>query len=204
MNSYDEEYYFICYKSAEDRPVLAAQENTATLTDISKIDSNKKISMRFFNGTANETNKSLFKKTPPDILFYGSDIVVKGNTHEEIKALDIPNLVTHPAIYIDQNDAKHGDYWFLNFTKKFDCWDRDRSFYAPDPLTGFGDIRHEVINYHLNSKILEKTKIDDRRLFKMGASTEGWIVAHKSIANLFKISGVELVLIRDFGTSFFP
>ncbi|MCD4504669.1 hypothetical protein LQR30_11190 [Chromobacterium piscinae] len=204
MKNYDDEYYFISYKSAEDRPVLAADEDTATLPYTSEKIPFGGRPLKFFNGALNKKNKHIFKKTPPDILFHGSDIAVKDDIYEKLSSMDIPNLAIHPAIYVDHNDVWHENYWFLTFTKKFDCWDRDKSFYAPDPLTGFGDIRYEVISYHLNSDLLDQTNINERTLFKMGATTEGWILVHKSLAGLFNRAGVELVPVKDFGTTFFP
>ncbi|NHR07350.1 hypothetical protein HA052_19355 [Chromobacterium haemolyticum] len=204
MNNYDSEYYFISYKSTESRPILAADADTATLAYTSEALPLGGRPLKFHNGAATSKNKHLFSKKPPEIIFHGSDIAVENEIYEKLSSIEIPNLVLQPAIYIDHNDVWHENYWFLTFTKKLDCWDRDKSLYAPDPLTGFGDIRYEVISYHLKKSVLDLIPISERKLFKMGATTEGWLLVHKSIAGLFKKTGAELVPVKEFGTTFFP
>lgn len=204
MNDYDSEYCFISYKSTESRPILSADAETAALAYTSEALPLSSLPLKFKNGAANDKNKHIFSEEPPEILFHGSDIAVKAETFKQLTSIEIPNLALQPAIYIDQNNVHHGNYWFLTFTNKLDCWDRNKSLYAPEPLTSFNDIRYEVISYHLDKATLDSMPLTERRLFKMGATTEGWLLVHNSIASLFKKTGVELVPIKDFGITFFP
>lgn len=204
MKNYHSEYCFISYKSANNRPILSADTETAALAYTSEALPLSSLPLKFNNGAANNKNKYLFNEEPPEILFHGSDIAVKAETYKQLTLIEIPNLVLQPAIYIDHNNVHHDSYWFLTFTNKLDCWDRNKSLYAPEPLTGFDDIRYEVISYHLDKATLDSIPLAERRLFKMGATTEGWLLVHSSIADFFHKPGVELVPVKDFGVTFFP
>lgn len=136
-------------------------------------------------------------ETPPDFLFEGCDVLVKTTTRNELLAYEIPDLSIYPAVYVDHNDVWHEDYWFLTFLNEFDCWDRERSVYNPEPLSILNV--YNVRCFHLNEKLLRETPIENRQLFKMGGALDEMIVVHSSMADLFKGTGATLVPISDYG-----
>ncbi|KMN37571.1 MULTISPECIES: hypothetical protein [unclassified Chromobacterium] len=204
MSHYDSEYYFICYQSAENRPILAADAATADLAYSSQALPASALPLQFINGAQTESNKGIFSDSPPEILFHGSDIAVKHAIYQRLAAMELPGLVPQAASYCDHKGQRHDDYYFLTFTRSLDCWDRSLSYYAPEPLSGFADLRYEVVSYQLCAQTLASIPLSQRRLFKMGATTEGWLLAHESIADILDRPGVTLVPVQDFGTVFFP
>jgi hypothetical protein len=139
---------------------------------------------------------------PPDLLFHGSDILVKDALREKLLSLEIPNVVLQPAIYVDHKDGWHEDYWYTTFLELFDCWDRTASSYRPKPVE-IDDVRlYNVREYSLNDELLEKVPLDSRRLFKMGGTLDGDVVVHVSLAENFRLSGAVLIPIAEYGVSF--
>ena len=139
---------------------------------------------------------------PPDILFSGSNIMVKSDVREALLPYEIPNLSMYPAIYIDHRDVWHEGYWFLTFIEKFDCWDRKHSKYREelDPLDD--DDGYYVRRYSLNDELLENTPLEQRRLFLMGKTMLPLVTVHRSIASLFERSGADLVPLLDWGVTY--
>ncbi len=70
----------------------------------------------------------------------------------------------YPAVYIDDENNWHDNYWFLNFYEELDCWDRKLSVIGED------DDEHEsaVYQYYLDAKILDGIPEEKRLLFIMG------------------------------------
>lgn len=139
---------------------------------------------------------------PPDILFSGSDVLIKDQVREAIWSLELPNLAIQPSIYIDHNSKWHENYWYLTFLELFDCWDRKNSIYRPKPIDVDGNLIYNVRQYSLDDDLLEKTPIDARRLFKMGGTLDGMVVVHQSLAKYFRGSGAYLVPIADYGVTY--
>jgi hypothetical protein len=103
---------------------------------------------------------------PPDVLFYGALPLVRQSIANRLADFDIPNLVMQPVIYIDHEDKPHEDYWFLTFTDKLDS---------------------------LNEKLLQQTPFSARRFFMTCDTTDGILTAHESLADLFRVRGVEVI-----------
>lgn len=204
MSTINKDYYFII-KAANDRiPSLTADEDTIQKPyDYQELPLGTK-PLVFYNGALDwqKSNRIKPMSPPPHILFNGSNIVVNDDIREKLLQIDIPYLAIQPAIFIDDKDHWHENYWFLTFTDRFDCWDRDKSTYDPDPLDQLGPPRYEIYTYSLNDDLLEKTPLKSRLIFKMGGTTEGNIVVHKSLAGLFNASGAVLVPIVDFGVTY--
>ena len=80
------------------------------------------------------------------------------------------------------------------------------------PINSHQEDNHECLrqgkafNVHtdsLNDKILEETPLSARRLFKIGGTADGFIVVHQSLADLFRVKGVDVVPILDDGVTYF-
>ena len=124
----------------------------------------------FFNG-GRDYQKKLGErplKIPPRILFDGSNPVVDSAIREKLLNYDIPNMFLHPAVYIHDDDKWYEDYWYMTFTKQFDCWDRKKSVYYSEPMTLGGSLSYEVSQYSLSEKILDEIPVENRLLFEMG------------------------------------
>jgi hypothetical protein len=134
---------------------------------------------------------------PPDVLFYGSNLVVCHEIADKLRDWEIPNLAIQPAIYIDHKKKWHENYWFLTFTAKFDCWDKANSVYRSKPMPETDPPIYGVSKYSLNEQLLNATLLSKRLLFKMGGTMDGKVVAHQSIVELFQVKGVDLVLVEE-------
>jgi hypothetical protein len=190
MSYYDQDYYFIVKDTNDERlPELAATDNTEKRLYQFERQPVGSGPLVFTNGWREDNLGSKVKETVADILFDGADFMVKSHIREQLLAYDIPNLAIHPAIYIDDRDVWHDDYWYLTFTDEFDCWDRNASNYNPKPMVVAGEKNFNVRSFSLNVKLLDETPLEDRLLFKMGATIDRYVACHKSLAPIFR--GVE-------------
>lgn len=112
------------------------------------------------------------------------DKVIRG----KLLDFDIPHMYLHPSVYIHNDGKWYEDYWYMTFTEKFDCWDRKTSIYYPEPLTLGGNL-YEVHTYNLDDSVIDKTPENNRLLFKMGGTTDGKVVCHQRLLNIFETNG---------------
>jgi hypothetical protein len=197
------EYFFILEPEDERIPFLTPDEDTSAKQYDWEMQPLGAKPLIFYNGAYEiQQRKRIVPINPPlDILFSGNNLVVVDRIAYRLRDLEIPNFAIQPAIYIDHKDNWHENYWFLTFTTRFDCWDRESSTYEPEPHDTEPPL-YSMYTYSLNEELLQKIPLADRRLFKMGGTTDGFIVAHKSIVNLFRVKGVDIVPISDYGVSY--
>lgn len=157
----------------------------------------------FFNGASDYQRKLGIQmiKVPPQIVFEGSNLVVDDVIREALLGRNFPNLHIHPAVYIHDDGKRYDNYWYLTFSRKFDCWDRKTSSYHPRPISFGGEDTYEVVDYHLSDEVMDATPIEQRLLFKMGGTNAGSIVCHESIVQFFgagQASGADIVRIDKY------
>jgi hypothetical protein len=107
----------------------------------------------------------------------------------------------HPAVYIDDNDKWHEDYWYLTFTKIFDCWDRHTSDYSNISTINLNNLEYyNVFNFSLDEKKIDTAGSAEKVLFKMGGSIDALVTCHKSMVSLFSsgANGTEIIPIAEF------
>lgn len=203
MGKFDEDYFFILKDPDERMPEMTPDEDTSRKPYTSKLLPLHTKPLIFYNGSLDyqKHNRIPPIDPPPDLLFDGSDILVKDDLREKLLPREIPNLAIQPAIYIDHKSNWHEDRWYLTFLELFDCWDRNNSTFDPEPHT-FGGERYDIDTYSLNDDLLGKTPLESRRLFKMGGTTVGFVVVHFSLAAHFRRSGAVLVPIAEYGVSY--
>ena len=187
MNDYDQQYYFVRSADNDSLPDLAPDVNTEDRDFRYQKQSVGSAPLVFINGAKEFQKKGRIPrmKVPPDILFDGSNLVVRSRIREALLEFDIDHLHMHPAIYIHDDGKWHEDYWYMTFTEHFDCWDRVNSDYEEEPLTMGGMDMYSVYEYSLNKELLDKIPLEKRLLFKMGGTQDGFIVCHRSLARLF-------------------
>lgn len=93
----------------------------------------------------------------------------------------------HPAVYIDDRQKWHDDYWHMTFTNPFDCWDRLDSEYDQDspPIELLEVNYYNIYNFSLDVKAIEGRTLKDRLLFKMGGTMQAHVTCHRSIISAF-------------------
>jgi hypothetical protein len=203
MTVFSKEYFFILQPEDERLPDLTGDEDTVAKQYDWEIQPLGAKPLIFYNGAYDFQKRKHITPTnpPPEVLFNGSNLMVIDRIANKLWDMEIPNFAIQPAIFIDHKDNWYENYWFLTFTTRFDCWDRQDSTYEPEP-SGTVPPLYEVYTYSLNEELLQKTPLVERRLFKMGGTSDGFIVVHKSIAGLFRVKGVDVVPIADYGVSY--
>lgn len=202
MTDYDSEYFFILKPDNDRLPSLVPDTNTEDRQFRFQAQPMGSAPLIFVNGWKEHDKQKRVAGLTPDILFPGADLIVRTPIREKLLAYDIPNLSIHPAVYIDDEDKWHEDFWYLTFTEMFDCWDRETSDYDQDepPIRLGGYELHQVYSYNLNKELLDRTPLQDRLLFKMGGTLDGYVVCHKSLCSIFRAGagGAELQSVADY------
>ena len=205
MSKYDDQYYFIEKPQEESLPSLTPDANTEVRHFRFERQPVGSPPLVFINGAAEYNRKRGLKSIgiPPGILFEGADLVVRSSIREALLQYDVPNLHMHPAIYIHDDGKWYEDYWFLAFTAAFDCWDRSASVYDKEnPPVQLGGLELErVYTYSLNERLLDEAPLEQRLLFKMGGTLDGYIVCHETLAKHFRAgeaTGAKLTLVSEY------
>ncbi|WP_145648832.1 hypothetical protein [Pseudoduganella lurida] len=200
MKNFDEDYFFIMEELNESLPSLTATEETVERNYSFQPPPPGSSPFFFFNGAREFKERRGIPPTTqmPNILFNGTNLVIRTHLRDALLAMEIPGLFMHPSVYIDEKDHWHEDFWFLIFPKRFDCWDRKKSDYNPDPIRLGGFNLHSIYAYSLDKEKLNDTPLNQRLLFKMGETQEAYTLCHKSLAHIFRDSGTRLITIAGF------
>lgn len=203
MKNYDQEYFFIRKKDDDTLPSVTADENTVDRNYSFEPQPYGSAPFMFFDGGADYARKLgiVPSKEIPDILFNGTDLLVRNHIRDALIALDPPGLHIHPAVFVDAYKNWHEDYWYLAFPERFDCWDRKLSHFEDDPLELGGFKLYSIYTYALDAAVLDQIPLNQRLLFKMGGTLDAFIVCHQDIAAIFRgngNSGARLVSIPDY------
>lgn len=195
------EYYFVLYDRDERDPIATPDKDTANKPFESEVLPPFDRPLVFFNGARDyqKANGISPLSPPPEILFCGSDLLVKTALQKALVPMKLPGLAIQPAIFIDDKGDWHEDYWYLTFLSMLDCWDRTTSTFFPDRVQMDGIQAHSVHTYSLNEQVLSELPLESRLLFKMGGTSDGFVVAHKSIVDLFRRPGSAIVPVADYG-----
>jgi hypothetical protein len=200
MSTFDKDYYIIVLHDDDTIPELTPDVDTVKKPFTYAVLPLGGKPLIFENGALDwQMGRNVTPMDPPpSVLFYGAHLIVHDEIAGKLRDMELPNLAVQAAIYIDHKKKWHENYWFLTFTAEFDCWDREHSDYDPEPISDTDPPMYEVSKYSLNEQLLEKTPLSERLLFQMGGTTVGKKFVHKSIADIFRVEGVDLVLVEDY------
>lgn len=128
---------------------------------------------------------------PPQVLFDGHNPLISTELRDALVALTIPDLITQPACYVDEWGDTHGGYWRLAFKRRRHCLQRWR--------LGRDATREAREELRMASAFLEANSLSQRLLFQVSDEEEGFVVAHRGIADMFGgLSGVQVLALRDY------
>lgn len=184
MSKFNDEYFFVMRPRDNDRlPFLVPDTNTEDREFRYKAQPFGSPPLVFHNDLEQEDIKAGMRTVVAPILFAGTDLVVASSIREQLLHMEVPNLSMHPAIYIDETDHWHEDYWYLTFTDRLDCWDRVHSTFDDEepPIKLGGYELFEVYRYSLDEQVLDRLPLQQRLLFKMGGTTTADVVCHASV-----------------------
>lgn len=187
MRNYDDEYFFIEEVEDERLPALLPDSNTEDRTFRFEAQPVGSPPLVFRNGAHDvQRRRRLSPLRPvPDVLFSGANLVVRTKIRDALLGINVPHLSMHPTVYIDEDNKWHEDFWYMTFTQTFDCWDRKSSDYKATPLTVGGAKLYSVYSYRLDADVLDQVPLEQRLLFKMGGTQDGYIVCHTTMTKHF-------------------
>ena len=202
---YEREYFFIQPPASSPRvPFLNPDLNTSRRNYSFEALPLGQAPLTFQNANSAENRLRGIRSATTDVLFDGTDLVVRDKIRKRLLDYEIPHLHVYPAIFIDDADKWHEDFWFLTFTERWDCWDRATSDYEQEapPMQLGGVAYFQVYRYSFDQALMDKTPLSERLLFKLGGTLDAHIVAHESIVGkVFGSSGdngAEYIRVSDF------
>ncbi|WOB11336.1 hypothetical protein [Piscinibacter gummiphilus] len=201
MSHFTEQYFIIQADWMNESVPFLRADDTTSMRDYQTEVLPLGAPLVFTNGNRERNKKEGVKDVVANILFEGADIVVKASIREKLLEFDLKNVSLYPAIYIDGDEKWHEDYWYVTFTSKLDCWDRQASQFLGEPVELGGERLHEVLKFELNDKVLNEIPLKDRLLFKMGECMPDHVVAHESLLKVFRggnLSGVKFVKLSEY------
>lgn len=199
----DNEYFIVCRPREDEKrfdllPILGPDEDTQSIpyhTEPLPVGHKPLIFDNAAKPMRDRRGKTTIKNTP-EILFDGFNPLVRGGVREKILALDLPNIFFQPSVYIDDWGVWHEDYWYVSFLEKFDHWDRIKSDVG-EKVRVAGEYLHEVYRVGLDEPVLRKMPMKDRMIFQIKALSS-FVIAHQSVASIFKLSGALVVSLGDY------
>ena len=175
----DKEYYVLERPARDEVSLLSATRNTAS-EDFRKYGQYLSKPIFFTNDWRDENVKAGILEEQSHILFNGNDILISKEVVEVLRLLDIQNIDFTSAIYIDDKDQYHEEYYFVRFRGKVDCWSRIDSDYNKKPRSSSG--LHYVYSYSLNDETLQEIDLKSRLIFKMAGTSLSLCFVHKALA----------------------
>lgn len=192
MTDHSNDYFFLRRPADEGLPYPQPDEETAKLNFMFEVMPLGSRPLSFFNGMADMQKERRVRmyKGAPELMFVGSDLLASERVREKLLPRELSNLALQPAVYVDDEGKRHESFWYLTFTRRFDCWDRDRSEYdRDDPIELGGMQLFNVYSFKLKEKLLDSTPLQERLLFKMGGVNPAPVTVHKSLAGVFRSMG---------------
>ena len=205
MRNFESEYVFVRRPPDRDElPSLKPDARTANLNFRFEALPLGQRPLKFTNGWREENLAQGIRSPTPAILFDGTNLVVEEKIRMRlVRHGHIPNLHIYPAIYVDDDKKAHENYWYLTFTERFDCWDRESSDYNREGGVTSGGVKYwNVFSYRFDEALMKRTPLEQRLLFKLGGSLDAYIVAHASVLTKFfgtpGVNGAEYVRVADY------
>lgn len=201
MTDYTAQYFILRRPDGDSVPYLKADPDTLRRTSSYQPHAVGAPPLVFSNGWKERNGEEGVKEEVTPILFYATNPVVHTPLREALLDLQLPYVHMHPAVYIDDRDTWHEDYWYVTFSKLFDCWDRALSDISENFVESNGERRYDVYEYVLNEELLDKTPLEQRLLFQMGGTISEFVFCHESIVKLFqkeRPNGAQIIAAADF------
>lgn len=199
---YNDQYYFIRKVKLKDTVPSLRADDTTSHRDYATDALPPGPPLVFHNVWKERNREEKVKEQVGDILFEGANILVRTPIRERLLEHELAFVHLYPAIYIDDQDKWREDYWYVTFTRRFDCWSRKTSEYEGPPVNLDGTDQYEVDKFDLDTQLLDKTPLSERRLFKMGGTIRGFVTVHQSLMKAFQTSnlvGCEFVRVSEYG-----
>lgn len=201
MTDYAAQYYILRRADNDALPYLEPDEDSVDRSLREEPQPLGSPPLMFSNALKERNRVKRIQEVITPVLFHGNDLVVKNSIREALLELDLADVHLHPAVYIDDRDKWHEDYWHITFSRNFDCWDRNQSDVSENFVESDGERRYDVYEYVLDKDFLDKTPLQERLLFQMDGTIEGFVFCHESIVKIFRREtppGAQILLSTDY------
>lgn len=131
-----------------------------------------------------------------DVLFDGGyEFLVRDFIRDELEKFEINGLQLYPAVYIDDADNWHENYWFLIFheNKDIDFLDKEKSLN--------NDKEKSIERYRLNDEKFNRIPLERRLVFRLSSEFDSQVFVHEKVVRFFEqngFSGIRFVKTADF------
>jgi len=124
MTRYDNQYYIAMELAGED--YLGVNPDRKTRSRKLKKTPALIGSAPFFfvNKRADRDKMTGLRRVLTDVILHGVDLIISDNVKESLKEFDLSYIQFHPAVYIDDEDVWHENYWHLMFYNETRCLSR--------------------------------------------------------------------------------
>jgi len=200
MNRFNEEYYIAVEPKGDNQPYVIADKKTAARGyHYTKLPEGKP-PLFFFNRNKEKDLASGNKWAITPVLETGGDFLVSDYIANELMMYEIDGLQLYPAVYIDDDDNWHEEYWFLTFFEKFRYWDSKNSEFMKIDSSD-SEFDAEIDKYCLDESKLSLIPEEQRLIFKMGGVGDPYVFFHKKMVDLFtstKSKGIRFFKVSEF------
>ena len=198
MNKYDNEYYIVSRLAGDNQIFIKPDEKTAKRKYHYKKLIHGEPPLCFENGFRDEDQN---KWEITDVLVDSSGMILREEIKNLLGDLKVKGMQVYPAIYIDDDDKWHDDFWYLGFYEELDCVDRDKSTIVEFDDDDDEDELLEIEKFSLKEQVLDAIPEAQRLLFKIGECSKDYVFVHKNIVDIFaqkKCSGIRFFRVSDF------
>lgn len=132
-------------------------------------------------------------------------LIIENTLREKFKDLNTYGMQLYPAIFIDDEDEWHENYWCMNFYEFIDCIDKEKSTFSDSTIRRLAKNpehkRLSVERYSLSEKVLDKIPEQERMFFKARGDSDARVFVHeKAVAEFEAINatGIRFIKVADF------
>lgn len=198
MSDLNQEYYFAFRPDDDAYPILRA-DSQANLRKYQYSKLSFGAPLTFSNGFRDEVIDQGITEVIEGILNDAPFYLVNNLLRDELDRFPTRGMQLYPAIYIDNADHWHENYWFTNFYASMDVLDWDQSEFELIDGEGVAEDDYVFDRIVLDSKKLSEIPEKERMLVHVAKL--GDVIIHQKIVDFVlqhNIGGVNFFKVADF------
>jgi len=187
MEGLDDSYYVMSVDGTQEDYIFAAgdAETKALRYGTEYLPAGR--AMFFHNTDAEDLRHEGIKENIGDIIFNGSNFLIKKEIRDKLLKYPIQGVQYYPAVYTDIEGNNHFDYFFVNIYEDQDwCYiERSQLDHRGQKRLDRGDepgVESIVLDFHKMLLVPE----DERLIFSMGNIDMGKPIIHKKVKDIFE------------------
>lgn len=199
MTSIGDEYYFAFRPDVEEIPILQADDKARAMKYRYHDLSAGGAPLRFANGFRAEFLAQGMIENITDILHDAPFCLINADLHAELQQFPTRGLNLYPAVYIDNQNQYHENYWFTNFYQSQDIIDWDGSEF--DVVEGETPEDNEYLFDRIRLAEDKLGAIPEPERMLLHIKTLGYIIFHQHIVDFVErqgLSGINFFKVHEF------